>query len=62
MTIASSGHHREAFARAFGRLDRRASADEIFRAIVGRGPRNIPTVDFRVHLKGGLTIEQALAR
>jgi len=35
--------------------------DEIYREIVRLGAENFPVVDYHVHLKGGLTIEQALA-
>ncbi|SPF37120.1 conserved exported hypothetical protein [Candidatus Sulfopaludibacter sp. SbA4] len=37
-------------------------ADEVFKQIVNDGRHNIPMVDFHVHLKGGLTLEQALAK
>jgi len=37
-------------------------ADETFRRIITLGAANIPMVDYHVHLKGGLTLEQALAR
>ena len=37
-------------------------ADEVFKAIIQDGRHNIPMVDFHVHLKGGLTLEQALAK
>ena len=37
-------------------------ADETFRRIVQYGSANIPMVDFHVHLKGGLTMEQVLAK
>ena len=36
--------------------------DETFRDIIQFGANNIPMVDFHVHLKGGLTVEQALAK
>jgi 3-keto-disaccharide hydrolase len=36
--------------------------DETFRQIIDVGRSNIPVVDYHVHLKGGLTLEQALAR
>jgi hypothetical protein len=36
--------------------------DDTFRQIIDVGRRNFPMVDFHVHLKGGLTIEQALAK
>jgi hypothetical protein len=38
------------------------AADETFRRIITLGARNIPMVDYHVHLKGGLTLEQVLAR
>jgi len=37
------------------------AADDTFRAIVNDGRHNIPMVDYHVHLKLGLTLEQALA-
>ena len=37
-------------------------ADAMFRQIIDAGRHNIPMVDFHVHLKGGLTLEQALAK
>lgn len=37
-------------------------ADDVFRRIITYGARNIPMVDFHVHLKANLTLEQALAR
>lgn len=36
--------------------------DETFRDIITYGAHNIPMVDFHVHLKQGLTMEQALAK
>jgi hypothetical protein len=36
--------------------------DDTFRQIINAGRSNIPVVDYHVHLKGGLTLEQALAR
>jgi hypothetical protein len=38
------------------------AVDGTYRQIVELGSHNVPMVDFHVHLKGGLTIEQALAR
>jgi hypothetical protein len=38
------------------------AADQVFRRIIDQGRRNIPMADFHVHLKGGLTLEQALAK
>jgi hypothetical protein len=38
------------------------AADTVFRQVIEVGRRNIPTADFHVHLKGGLTLEQALAK
>ena len=35
--------------------------DDVYREIVRLGAENFPMVDYHVHLKGGLTIEQALA-
>jgi hypothetical protein len=35
--------------------------DELYRDIIRLGAENYPMVDYHVHLKGGLTIEQALA-
>jgi hypothetical protein len=37
-------------------------ADDVYRRIIELGRRNIPMADFHVHLKGGLTLEQALAK
>ncbi|MGC0776327.1 MAG: DUF1080 domain-containing protein, partial [Candidatus Acidiferrum sp.] len=39
----------------------RPEVDEIYRDIIRLGTENYPLVDYHVHLKGGLTIEQALA-
>jgi hypothetical protein len=36
--------------------------DETFRKIIHYGCHNIPMVDYHVHLKGGLTLEQVLAK
>ena len=36
--------------------------DETFRKVIETGRRNYPMVDYHVHLKGGMTLEQALAR
>lgn len=36
--------------------------DDTFRAIINYGAHNIPMVDFHVHLKLGLTLEQALQK
>ncbi len=37
-------------------------ADDVFKQIINTGRHNIPMVDFHVHLKSGLTLEQALAK
>jgi hypothetical protein len=37
-------------------------ADETFRRIIDIGRNNVPMVDYHVHLKEGLTLEQALAK
>ena len=37
-------------------------ADDVFRDIMQRGRSNYPMVDYHVHLKEGLTLEQALAK
>jgi hypothetical protein len=37
-------------------------ADEVFKQIIQNGRHNIPMADFHVHLKGGLTLERALAK
>lgn len=37
-------------------------ADDTFRDVIQMGANNIPMVDYHVHLKGGLTLEQALAK
>ncbi|MGB8494974.1 MAG: DUF1080 domain-containing protein [Candidatus Acidiferrum sp.] len=39
----------------------RPEVDEIYRDIIRLSTENYPLVDYHVHLKGGLTIEQALA-
>ena len=36
--------------------------DDVFRQIVAMGTANIPMVDYHAHLKGGLTLEQVLAK
>src|SRR5262249_29737798 len=36
--------------------------DDTWREIVNIGRHNVPMVDYHVHLKGGLTLEQALAK
>jgi histidinol phosphatase-like PHP family hydrolase len=36
--------------------------DDVFRQIINVGRHNIPVVDYHVHLKEGLTMEQALAK
>jgi len=36
--------------------------DEVFRSIINVGRHNIPMVDYHVHLKEGLTLEQALEK
>jgi hypothetical protein len=38
------------------------AADETFRKIIDFGRHNIPMVDFHVHPKGGLSIEEAIAK
>lgn len=38
------------------------AADEVFRQIINVGRHNIPLADLHVHLKTGLTVEQALAK
>ena len=38
------------------------AADEVYKQIVNFGRLNIPMADFHTHLKGGLTLEQALAK
>ena len=35
--------------------------DEVYREVMRLGVENFPVVDYHVHLKGGLTLEQALA-
>jgi hypothetical protein len=35
--------------------------DEVYRDVIRLGTENVPMVDYHVHLKGGLTIDQALA-
>jgi hypothetical protein len=39
----------------------RADVDDIYRQIIELGSANFPLIDFHVHLKGGLTLEEALA-
>ncbi|MFI5096503.1 MAG: family 16 glycoside hydrolase [Candidatus Acidiferrales bacterium] len=39
----------------------RPEVDELYRDFIRLGTENYPLVDYHVHLKGGLTIEQALA-
>lgn len=39
----------------------RPEVDEVYRDIIRLGTENYPLTDYHVHLKGGLTIEQALA-
>ncbi len=39
----------------------RPEVDELYREIIRLSTENYPMVDYHVHLKGGLTIEQALA-
>jgi histidinol phosphatase-like PHP family hydrolase len=36
--------------------------DDVFRQIIALGANNFPVVDYHVHLKEGLTLEQALAK
>ena len=38
------------------------AADELFRQIIDNGRHNIPMVDYHTHIKGGLTVDQMLAR
>jgi hypothetical protein len=38
------------------------AADDVFRSIINTGRHNIPMVDYHVHLKPGLSLEQALAK
>jgi hypothetical protein len=37
------------------------TVDELYREVIRLGTENYPVVDYHVHLKGGLTLEQALA-
>ncbi len=41
--------------------DERPDVDELYRETMELGAENYPMVDYHVHLKGGLTIEEALA-
>jgi hypothetical protein len=41
--------------------DEKPVVDELYRDILRLGAENFPVVDYHVHLKGGLTLEQALA-
>jgi Domain of Unknown Function (DUF1080) len=38
----------------------RPQVDELYREVIRLGTENVPVVDYHVHLKGGLTVEQAL--
>jgi hypothetical protein len=38
----------------------RPDVDELYREVIRLGTENYPVVDYHVHLKGGLTLEQAL--
>ena len=38
----------------------RPQVDDLYREVIRLGTENYPVVDYHVHLKGGLTIEQAL--
>jgi hypothetical protein len=38
----------------------RPEVDDLYREVIRLGTENIPVVDYHVHLKGGLTIQQAL--
>ena len=42
--------------------DAAPAVDEVCRQIIALGARNIPMVDYHVHLKSGLTLEQALVK
>ena len=39
----------------------RPAVDDVYREIIRLGAENFPVVDYHAHLKGGLTLEQALA-
>ncbi|MGD1064613.1 MAG: family 16 glycoside hydrolase [Terracidiphilus sp.] len=39
----------------------RPQVDDVYRDIIRLGAENIPVVDYHTHLKGGLTLDQALA-
>jgi len=41
--------------------DEKPQVDEVYREIIRLGAENYPVVDYHAHLKGGLTVEQALA-
>jgi len=41
--------------------DERPQVDEVYRDIIRLGAANIPVVDYHTHLKGGLTLDQAVA-
>ncbi|WP_109485026.1 DUF1080 domain-containing protein [Occallatibacter savannae] len=41
-------------------VSERPEVDELYRAVIRLSTENYPVVDYHVHLKGGLTIEQAL--
>jgi len=38
----------------------RAQVDDLYREVIRLGTENYPVVDYHVHLKGGLTVQQAL--
>jgi hypothetical protein len=38
----------------------RPQVDDLYREVIRLGTENVPVVDYHVHLKGGLTIQQAL--
>ena len=42
-------------------LEESPQVDEVYREIMRLGVENFPVVDYHVHLKGGLTLDQALA-
>jgi hypothetical protein len=41
--------------------DEHPVVDELFKEVIDYGTEDIPVVDYHVHLKGGLTIDQAMA-
>ena len=71
-TFALQGHHANSSTRfknirvrpladQLSTPEEAPQVDEIYREIMRLGVENFPVVDYHVHLKGGLTLDQALA-